>query len=165
MTKVDRIKELAPKFQLTVLSGVNRIETMIAETISVDFCKQSEDIYKRVEFFKYFEDRLTLKPKIDLFKIILKNNHPDIMKKFPKYFDDLEEIKGLRDTIAHNETQYEWDSTFDTTANLILHHPIIKRQRKLSENDMLDMMKKTEKVSNDTNEIRIWIGRTKGLRF
>jgi len=71
MTELERIKELTPKFQLTVLSSINRIETMIAEMISVDFCKEADDIYKRVSFFNYFEDNLRLQNKIDLLQTIL----------------------------------------------------------------------------------------------
>ncbi len=165
MTKLDKIKELTPKLILTVLSNINRIETIITEIISVDFCNQAHNIYKRVEFFNYFEDNLTLQPKIDLLKIILENNHPDILKMFPNYFNDLEEVKQVRNKIAHNEIQYEWDSTFDTTASLILHHPRIKRQKKLNEKRMLEIIEKTEKVSADTRTIWVLIGKTKNLRF
>ena len=126
MTELERIKELTPKFQLTVLTGINGIETMVTEMISVDFCKEAQDVYKRVKFFNYFEDNFRLHSKIGLLKIILENNHPDILKEFPNFFEELDEIKQIRNTIAHNEVQYERDSDTEENASLVLHHPRIK---------------------------------------
>ena len=79
MTELERIKELTPKFQLTVLGNINTIEQFINEIIGVDFTKDPKDIYKRVEFFKYFES-FSLKSKVDLLQIILKVNYPSNWK-------------------------------------------------------------------------------------
>jgi hypothetical protein len=164
MTELERVKALTPKFQLTVLLGVNGIDTMITEMIGVDFCKEADDIYKRVDFFNYFINS-TINLKIDLLKIILKNNHPEILAKFPNYFADLEEIQQMRNSIAHNTVAYERDSSTGENASLILHHPRIKRQKKLREKQMLEVIKKTEKVSEETRKLWILIGKTKGLKF
>ena len=164
MTELERVKELTPKFQLTVLLCANRIETVITEMISVEVCKKPKDIYKRVEFFNYFEDNFRLQYKIDLLKIILKNNHPGIFKKFPNYFNQLNEVKKIRNSIAHSEVQYERDSN-EKNAKLILHHPRIKKQMKLKEKQMLNIIKKAEKVSEDTRKIWILVSKSKGLRF
>lgn len=163
MTELERIKELTPKFQLTVLGNINTIEQFINEIIDVDFTKDPKDIYKRVEFFKYFE-QLNLHSKIDLLKIILKVNHPDIFKKYPNFFVELGDVKKWRDSIAHNTITYERDST-EKNARLILNHPVIKKQKKLSERQMQGIMKKVEKCTEDTRNIWISVGMSKGLKF
>jgi len=136
---------------------------MITEMISVDFCKEAKNIYKRVEFFKYFE-QFNLQSKIDLLKIILKNSHVEIFNQFPNFFIEFGEIKKMRDSIAHNTTAYEADPQGEQ-AKLILHHPIIKKQKKLTEKQMLGIMKKAEKCVKDTRKILSLIGKTKELNF
>lgn len=165
MTELERIKELTPKFTLDVLSNINRSETMITEMISVDFCKDASDIYKRVNFFNYFSDRVTLQPKLDLLKIILENNHPDVLKQYPDYFTEIDQIKQIRNKVAHNTIAYERDAETGENASLILANPRNKREKKLREQDMLDIIKIAEKISKNTKEIWVLIGKSKGIRF
>jgi hypothetical protein len=163
MTDLDRIKKLTPEFRLTILSNINQIETMITEMISVDFCKNANDVYKRVEFFNHFE-KSTLQNKIDLLKIILRNNNPTIFKQFPNFFIELGEVKKMRDSIAHNTVAYEADPQ-GGHAKLLLHHSIIKKQQDLTERKMKGLMKKAEKIMQDTRKIWILVGNTKSLNF
>ena len=163
MTEIEEVKELTPKFLLGVLSNINRIESMITEMISIDVSKKPKDIYKRVEFFKYFE-QFNLHSKIELLKIILKNNHPDILKKFPNFFDELSEVKKMRNSIAHNTVAYEADPKGEK-AKLLLQHPIIKKQQKLTKRKMQGIIVKAEKISEDTRKIWSLVGKSKGLRF
>lgn len=94
----------------------------------------------------------------------MQTNHSDIFHEFPNYFNELDEVKKIRNTIAHNEVQYEADPAGEN-ASLILHHPRIKRQKKLRENEMLDIMEKANKCAEVTGKILKSIGKTKGLRF
>ncbi|MGI9566912.1 MAG: hypothetical protein ACR2LL_07870, partial [Nitrosopumilus sp.] len=106
MTEIERIREMTPKFQGTILSTINSIETALNEIIAVDITREPEDVCKRVHFFKYFEN-FGLQNKIKLTKIILTINHPKILEKFPIFFTELGDVKKMRDTIAHNYVAYE----------------------------------------------------------
>lgn len=165
MTEYERIKDLTPKFQLAVLDSINHIETMITEIISIEFCKEADDIYKRVNFFNYFEDRFRLQPKIDLLKIILQTNHDKIFEEFSDYFENLAKIQEMRNIIGHNTIAYEQDPTTGEKAKLILHHPRIKRQRKLSEQDMHEYIRESEELTKVTRKMLSMIGKSKNLRL
>ncbi len=163
MNELEKIRELTPEFQGMILSNINIIEQMLNETIAFDICNDPRDIYKRVEFFNYFEN-FNLQSKIDLVKIILKNNYPRILKKFPLFFTELGDVKKMRDTIAHNTIAYEANSKGEN-AKLLLSHPIIKKQRKLTRKNMIGLMKKVEKIREDTKSIWSLVGRENGLNY
>jgi len=163
MTELERVKELTPKFQLTVLNNINIIDSTLLEIICVDVTKNAEDIRKRIGFGNYFE-KLGLQSKIDLVKIILESNNPDIFKQFPNYFDELNNLKVYRNSIAHSSIAFERDSN-EENAKLILQQRKIIKTKKLSEKDMLDIMNRVTKCTEDTRKIFTLIGKTKGLRF
>ncbi len=163
MTELERIKELTPKFQGTILSTINSIETVLNEIIAVDITHDPRDDYERVHFFKYFEN-LGLQNKIELTKIILTINYPKILEKFSIFFTELGDIKKTRDTIAHNYVAYEADPKGEK-AKLLLEHPIIKKQRKLTEKQMLGLMKKVQKIRDDTQKIHVLVGIANGHKF
>jgi len=163
MTELERITELTPKFQYTVLININIIDSIITEIICVDVTKDAKDISKRIEFGNYFET-FGFQSKLDLLKIILKTNHLDILKKYPDFFSELGDVKKWRDSIAHSPIAFERDSN-ENNARLILGHRKIKKQKRLTEKQMLSIMKKAEKCTEDTRKIFSLIGMTKGLRF
>jgi|SaaInlV_200m_DNA_6_1039755.scaffolds.fasta_scaffold03508_4 hypothetical protein len=163
MSELKRIQELTPKFQGTILSTVNSIETILNEIIAVDITHDPKDIYKRVHFFKYFEN-FGLQNKIELVKLILTINYPKILEKFPLFFTELGDVKKMRDTVAHNYIAYEADPQGEK-AKLLLEHPIIKKQRKLTERQMQGLIKKVEKIIGDARKIHKLVGKTKSLNF
>lgn len=163
MNEVDRIKILAPNFYFTVVNYINIIDTTILEIICVAITTDAKDIVKRTEFGNYFEN-FKFQSKSELLEIILKVNYSDILKKYPNFFANLVEIKKWRNSIAHSPVHYERDSN-EKNAKLVLHNRKIKKQKKLSEKQMLEIMKKVEKYTDDTREILRLIGKTKGLRF
>lgn len=163
MTELKRIQELTPKFQGNILSTINSIETTLNEIIAVDITHDPKDIHKRVHFFKYFEN-LGLNNKIELTKLILRINYPKIFKSFPIFFTELGDVKKMRDTIAHNYVAYEADPKGEK-AKLLLEHPIIKKQRKLTEKQMLGFMKKVQKVRVEAQKIHKLVGKENALNF
>jgi len=163
MSEVARISELLPKFLQTVLVNMNHIDNVILEMISVEITKDSEDIRKRLQFLDYFE-WLGFQKKVDLLELILKNNHPDIFKKFPRFFTELNELTQKRNKIAHYSIHFERDSN-EKNAKLVLHHRKIKKQERLSETEMHEIMQKVAKCTEDTGKIFTLIGKSKGLNF
>jgi len=163
MSELERIQKLTPNFVYTVFVHTNIIDDMITEIICVAITTDAKDILKRIEFGNYFEN-FRFQSKLDLLEVILKTNHPDILKKYPNFFTELADVKKWRDSIAHSPFAFERDSD-EKNAKLILGHRRIKKQKRLTEKQMLDIMKKVEKYANDTREILRLIGKTKGLRF
>jgi len=162
MDQLQKIRELTPLFQGTILSNLNRIEVALTEIIAVDITDNPEKIENRVEFFKYFED-MTLERKIELVKIILDINYPSISQGFADYAE-LNDLRNLRNKIAHNYVAYEANSN-KTKAYLLLESPIIKKKIKLSEKQMRGFMKKSEKVVKDTTFIHKSVGQLNQLMF
>lgn len=163
MSEVERISKLLPKFVQTVLVNMNIIDNFLLEMISVEITKDAEDIEKRIQFADYFE-KSRFQNKVDLLEIILKNNHPDIFEKFPNFFTELNHMKEYRNAIAHFTIHFERDSD-EKNAKLVLHHRKINKQKRLTEEEMLEIMQKVVKCTEDTRNIFTLIGKTKGLRF
>lgn len=55
--------------------------------------------------------KLGFQNKIDLLKIILEINHPDILKNKKDYFTQLGDVKKHRDSVAYSPVSYEHDSS------------------------------------------------------
>jgi len=163
MTELEKIKELTPKFQLSILNNVNIIDNILLEIICVDVTKDAKDIRKRIKFGNHYEKR-SFQKKIDLVKVILETNHPNILKKHPKFFDELAFVKRYRNSLSHSSIHWERE-TDEKNVKLVLHHRTIKKQVRLSRRQMLNIMKKAEKCTDDTRKIFSLIGKTKGLRF
>ncbi|MEX0764725.1 MAG: hypothetical protein WD033_06135 [Nitrosopumilaceae archaeon] len=160
MSEVQKIKDLTPQFQFVVLINSNIIEQILTQIICVEIAK---DWSKSLDFVDYFE-KLRFSNKIDLAKIILKNNHPKILKNYSNFFAELENVKKWRNEIAHNPIAYERDSN-EQNARLVFGHKEIIKQRRLTEKQMRSIMKKAEKCTLDVRNIWTLIGKTKGLSF
>jgi hypothetical protein len=163
MSELDKIKALVPNFYFDVVNGINVIDSTIRVIIGVDLTRDAKNPEKRVEFELYF-DQVGFQNKIRLLKIILKENYPDILKKYPNYFAELGNVKGYRDSIGHSPVYYERDSN-EQNAKLVIPNIIYKKQKKLSKRQMDGILKTVEKCINDTREILRLIGKAKNLNF
>lgn len=163
MNEVDRIKALVPHFYFDVVNGINIIDNTIRVIIGVDLAKDAKNIQKRIKFELYFEE-FAFQNKIKLLKIILKENYPEIIKKYPTYFVELGHVKGYRNSIAHSPIHYERDSN-EKNAKLVIPNIIFAKQQKLTVRQMRGILKTVEKCTNNTREILCLIGKTKGLKF
>ena len=69
----------------------------------------SKDWMKTTSYMDYF-DNVGFDNKINLAETILKTNHPQILKKFPKIIGEIRAMKNLRNNVAHRSRHYEMDS-------------------------------------------------------
>lgn len=163
MNQLEKIQKLTPEFQGTILSTLNYIEVALTEIIAVDITDKPEKIEERVQFFQFFEE-MTLERKIGLVNLILKINYPSIYTGHPDYYAELNDLRKIRNTIAHNYVAFEANSD-KTKAYLLLESPIVKKKIKLSERKMRGLMKKAEKVKSDTISIHKYVGQMNQLIF
>jgi len=158
----EEMKKTLPDFERGVISTLNHIEIQLTEIISVDICEEPKIVEQRADFFKYF-DEMVLERKINLVKLILKNNYPNILKKYPDYIANLHNLRTIRNKIAHNTR------TFTKSENkiwLTLSHPVIKKSSEdITLGKMKGLIKKSEKVATQTQEIRKSIGISNKLKF
>jgi hypothetical protein len=158
--KDRRIRELSEKFQFKIFIDSNMIDRFLTEIISMELTTKWSSL---TEFLYYFGD-VAFRRKIDLFKIILKNNYPNIYKKYPSIFTTLGEIKKIRDRIAHDQL------TYDTAEGLIIFSPMVVRydknyetnETKLSEKKIMSLMRMSEKCKERIRELRDLIGKASG---
>lgn len=163
MSEVDKIKALVSDFYFTLVNNINIIDFTLPEIISIDITEDPKDTSKRVEFIKYLHN-LNFENKIQLLKIILKTNHPDILRTYPNYFGELSSVKVYRNAIAHSPIHYERDSQ-EKHAKLVLEHIKIKDSKYLSERQMQGILKVVKRCTDDTRGILKLVGKTKGLKF
>lgn len=163
MTDVEKIQELVPQFYFTVMNNTNIIDNLLLEIISLDIPKNPKNIKNRIRFANFFE-KLGFHNKIELVKIILQTNYPDIFQKYPNYFQELSDVKEFRDSIAHLPIHFERDSN-EQHAKLVFHHRIIANQKRLTKRRMEGIMKTVKKCTDDTRKIFTLVGKTKDLRF
>lgn len=127
------------------------IDRFLTEIICMEVTTKWSNL---TEFLHYFGD-VAFKRKIDLFKIILKNNYPDTYKKYSGIFTTLGEIKTIRDRIAHDHLSYNTDGK-------IIFSPMIVRYNKnmetnetiLSEKKVISLMEMSEKCKTTIYDIR-----------
>jgi len=155
-----KIRDLSENFQFKIIVNSNMIDQFLTMIICTELTKKWNSM---TEFLDYFEE-VAFKRKIDLVKIILKTNYPEIYKKYSGIFTTLGEIKKIRDRIAHDQL------TYDTSEGLIIFSPMIVRydknyetnETKLSEKKIISLMQMSEKCKEKIKELRNLIGEANG---
>ena len=163
MSKSERldaqIRQKSEEFSFNVVTYTIQLEEILTTIICLQL---SKDWLKMSSYMDYF-DNVGINNKINLAEIILKTNHPNILKKYPKIFAQIKNIKDLRNLVAHRNRHYEMDSE-GKNPKFVFHHRKIKKQIRLTEEQMTMRVKKIEKCLGDLTKVQNLFGKDFGLK-
>ena len=143
------IKKISKEFSFSVVTKSIQLEEIMTTMICLEL---SKDWLKMENFIDYF-DRVTFDNKITLAETILKSNHSSILKKFPKIFSKIREIKDLRNNLAHRD-RYYLASVDGSELKFVLHHRKRGKQIEFTKSEMIKQSKKIEKCVKDMWEVQ-----------
>ncbi len=148
-TPNTEIKKMSKEFLFSVVKHSVHIEDVMTTIICLEL---SKDWLKTKNFTDYY-DNVSFENKINLSEIILKSNHPNILKKFPKIFLEIREIKKLRNSLAHND-RYYLASVDGSEHKFVLHPRKIGKQMEFTKSEMIKQTKKAEKCLKDVWKVQ-----------
>lgn len=163
MSKSERpdakIREVSKEFSFDVVTYTIQVEEMLTSIICLQL---SKEWMKTFSYRDYFEN-VGFDNKINLAEIILETNYPKILEKFPTIFEEIRNMKKLRNLVSHRNRHYEMDSEGKNT-KFVLTHRIIKKQIRLNVQQMKKETIKLEKCVKDVEEILNLIANHFGIR-
>jgi len=145
----DLIRESSREFSFNVVTYSIQLEEIMTNIICLELSKD----WLEMESFEDYFDKVSFENKINLAETILKNNHPKTLKKFPKIFANVRQVKKIRNQLAHRNRHYEVNPQ-GKNAKFVLHHRKIKKQIRLSEKEMTKQIEKIEKCLNDMHKVQ-----------
>lgn len=134
------------------------VEERLTNIICMTIAKQRSDIEKLLDYF----ERFGFDNKVELVKIILECNHPEILQKYPEMFTQIGQIQYWRNRLAHLNRHYEMDSE-GKNAKFVLHHRKIAKQERLTEKKMRGIMSMAEKCNIDVAGVEMSVAKEKGF--
>ena len=154
-----KIRQASKEYSFNVVTYTIQLEEILTMIICLEL---SKDWMKMSPYMDYFE-KMVIERKIELAKIILENNHSEVFKKFPKIFNEIKNIKELRNKLSHRNRHYTINyETKDT--KFVLAHRKINKSVILSEERMLKDTKKIEKCLEDMHKLLNLFGKDFGIR-
>lgn len=159
--RINSIKKLSEEFQFKIFVYSSNIDRDLIIIICMELIKKWSDM---VNFIDYFQE-VAFSRKIELVKIILNSNYPEIYKKYSTIFTQMGQIKSIRDKIAHFIPSYSTNGDGSETSYVL--SPMIVRidehkEEKFSEMKMQGLMRMAEECSKTIREITVSIGKTHG---
>lgn len=153
-----KFRQISKEFSFNVITRAIQLEEIMTTIICLELSKNWMKIDPYMDYF----DNFGFDSKIKLSEIILKTNHPEILKKYPKIFASVREMKDLRNKLAHLNRYFETDSE-DKYTEFVLHHKKIEKQIKFTEKQMLQYDGKMRKWVGDMRRILHLIGNDFGI--
>lgn len=135
----SEIRRKAENFTFYVIEYSSTIDQAFTEIILSEFVR---DRTKYIDFLEYYEKQ-NFNTKKNLVKIILKSKHNEILQKYPDIFVEIEKVQEWRNKLAHYTKYYEQNQ--DNNYTFVLHHPIIKKQIRLFDEEMKKILSDAEK--------------------
>jgi len=144
----SEIRKKAENFTFYVIEYASMIDRSFTEIIISEFVR---DRTKYINFLEYYEKQ-HFGPRKELVKIILQSKYELILQQHPNIFDEIGEIQKWRNRLAHYTKHYEANP--DSSYTFVLHHPIIKKQIRLSNKKMEKILCDAEKCYKKFFELR-----------
>ena len=154
-----KIRQVSKEFSFNVVTYTIQLEEILTMIICLEL---SKDWMKMPSYMDYFEN-MAIERKIDLAKIIITINHPKILKKFPKIFNEIKDIKELRNKLSHRNRHYLMN--YETKdGKFVLSHRKINKAIILTEEQMLKETQKIEKCFENMHKLLNLFGKDFGIR-
>lgn len=154
-----KFRQMSKEFSFNVVTRAIQLEEIMTTIICLELSKN----WMKMEPYMDYFDNIGLDNKIDLSEIILKTNHPKILKKYPKIFENVREIQKLRNKLVHQNRHFEMNSD-EVYTDFVLYHRKIKKQVKFSEKQMLQYNQKLRESVGAMRRILDMFGKDFGLK-
>lgn len=162
----EQTKKISNDFILKILSYAIVIERHLASIIILQF--ETNDAGHSNDFLEYF-DKASFERKIKLVKLILNAKYPYIMEEFKETLTQIDQIRGIRNNIAHLIQSYENDSH---QTSFVLSPSVIRATvkngkftkinvKRYTPAKMVQLMKMAEKCDSDVRRMVEQVRQTK----
>lgn len=155
----NQIITLTKLFAFKVLTYTINTEELLKIIICISTATKSSSIEKFAEYY----DEISLDKKIGLARVILENDYPEILARYPKVFTQINELKRWRNLLAHINRYFVTDHT-NNRSHFVIEGRKTSQQEELTEDKMHKIMLEAEKCYNVIAQIMIDVANKKGVQ-
>ena len=151
-------RDLSVSFREKILVYAIGIEQQLTTIIISRFTKNPLEM---VDYILYFE-KTSFERKIELVNLILKSDHPNLLKEYKITLQQLNQIRDIRNRLSHHHSSYVYDgksTDFVLSPNVVKLKKnskgfwVGKNDKRFTVKEMKGLMKMVEECDSKIREI------------